>query len=58
MPEESLENMTKLGSNFAPTIVDHHVLPDINVNGHCLLKKNFLATQVVNLYISYTLFPW
>ena len=35
MPEESLQNITKLDSNFAPIFVDHHVLPDINVNGHC-----------------------
>ena len=35
MPEESIENITKSDSNFAPTFVDHHVLPDINFNGHC-----------------------
>ena len=33
--EESFENITKSDSNFAPTFVDHHILPGINVNGHC-----------------------
>ena len=27
---ENIENITKLDSNFAPTFVDHHVLPDID----------------------------
>ena len=30
MSEENIENMTKSNSNFPPTFVDHHVLPDIN----------------------------
>ena len=30
MLEENIENITKSDSNFAPTFVDHHVLPDIN----------------------------
>ena len=34
--EESIENITKSGSNFAPTFVDHHLLPNMNFNGHCL----------------------
>ena len=32
--KENIVNITKSGSNFAPTFVDHHVLPDINFNGH------------------------
>ena len=35
MSEENIENITKSDSNFAPTFVNHHVLPDINFNGHC-----------------------
>ena len=27
LSEESIENITKSASNFAPTIVDHHLLP-------------------------------
>ena len=27
MSEESIENITKLDSNFAPTFVGHHSLP-------------------------------
>ena len=33
MSEESLENVTKLDSNFAPTSVDHHSLSKINLMG-------------------------
>ena len=36
MSEENIENITKSDSNFAPTFVDHHLLPDINFNEHCL----------------------
>ena len=32
MSEENIENITKLANNFAPTFVDHHLLPDITVN--------------------------
>ena len=37
--EEKIENIIKSGSNFATTFVDHSLLPDINFNGHCLIKK-------------------
>ena len=37
--QENIENITKSGSNFAPTFVDHHLLPDIRFDGHCLTKK-------------------
>ena len=37
MSEENIENITKSDSSCAPTFVDHHVLPDINVNGYCLI---------------------
>ena len=56
MSEESLENITKSDSNFAQTFIDLHVLPDINFNGHCLIRSNIsIPKKVVNLYISYTL---
>ena len=58
MSEESLENITKSDSNFAPTFVDHHFLPDINFYGKCLIKNNaYLPKKVINLCISYTLRP-
>ena len=58
MSEESIENITKSNSNFAPTFVDHHLLPDINFNGNCLTKNNiFIPKKVINLYISYALVP-
>ena len=56
MSEEGIENITKSGSNFAPTFVDHLILPVINFNGHCLIKSNIsIPKKVINLYISYTL---
>ena len=58
MSEESIENIAKSDSNFAPNFVDHHSLPDINFTGHCLIKNNiFITKKVLNLYISYTLRP-
>ena len=54
MSEENIENITKSDSNFALTFVDHHVLPDINFNGHCLIKNNISITKkVINLYIRF-----
>ena len=40
MLKESIENITKSDSNSATTFVDHHALPDINFDGHCLIKNN------------------
>ena len=37
--KERTENITKSDSNFAPTFIDHQLLPDLNFNGHCLIKK-------------------
>ena len=57
---KSIENITKLDSNFAPTFGDHHLLPHINFNGHYLIKiiKNIsIPKKVTNLYISHTLGP-
>ena len=59
MSEENTENITKSDSNFAPTFVDHHLLPDITFNGHCLIKNSIpIIKKVINLYISYTLTLW
>ena len=56
MSKKSIENITKSDSNFAPTFVDDNVLPDINFNGHYLIKNNIsIPKKVINLYISYTL---
>ena len=56
MSEENIENITKSDSNFAPTFLDHHLSPDINFNGHPLIKNNIsIPKKVINLYISYTL---
>ena len=57
MSEENFENITKLESNFAPTLVYHHVLPDMNFNEHCLINNISIFARVINLYISF-LNPW
>ena len=56
--KERTENITKSDSNFAPTFIDHQLLPDLNFNGHCLIKKKnniSVPKKVKNLYISSTL---
>ena len=59
MPDENIENITKSGSIFALAFFDRHLLPDINFNGHCLIKNNIsIFKKVINLYISYILNPW
>ena len=36
----------------------HHLLPDMNFNGHCLVKNIIsIHKKVINLYISYKLAP-
>ena len=56
MSAENIENITKSDSNFAPSFVDYHVLPDKKFNGHCLVNNNIsIAKKVINLYISYRL---
>ena len=56
MSEESIEKITKSNGNFAPNFVDHHVLPNINFNEYCFIKKNIsIPKKIINLYISYTL---
>ena len=57
MSEENIENINKSDSNFAPTIADHHVLPDINFNANCLINNIYIPTKVINKYISYILNP-
>ena len=58
MSEENTEHITKSDSNFAPAFVDHHLLPDINFNGHCLTNNISIPKKVINIHISYTLSPW
>ena len=58
MSEENIENITKSDSNFAPAFVNHHVLPDMNFNGHCLINNISIPKKVIDLYISNILSPW
>ena len=45
MWEGTIENITKSDSNFTPVFVDHHELPDINLNGHILTEIKFLSLK-------------
>ena len=55
---ESIENIMKSGSSFVPNFVDHHLLQNMNFNGHYLIKNNIsIPKKVINLYISYTMDP-
>ena len=58
MSEESTESITKSGRNFAPIFVGHHLLPDMNFNGHYLINSLLAPKKLMNLYISYSLSPW
>ena len=58
MSKENIDNITKSDSNFAPTFANHHVLPDINFNGPCLINNIYIPKKTINLYISYILNSW
>ena len=51
-------NSGQLFLNFAPTFVDHNLLPATNFNGHCLINNIYIPKKEINIYISYTLTPW
>ena len=55
--EEKIGRISKSESNCAPTFIDHHLLQDINFNGHCWINNISILTKVINLYISYPLNP-
>ena len=58
MWEENIEYETKLDSNFTPSLIDQHIIPEINFKGRCLIKDNIpIPKNAINLYISYTLIP-
>ena len=53
MSEENFENITKSESNFAPNFADHHLLPVVNFNRHCLINNSVSSPKkVINLSIS------
>ena len=37
--EESIQYINKSNSNFALTFADHNLFPDMNFNGHRLIKN-------------------
>ena len=58
MSEESIENITKSGSLFVPSFINHYILQDVNFNGYCLINNNIsIPKKLINLYISYRINP-
>ena len=52
MSEKNIENITKSDSNFTPTFLDCHLLPDTDFHGPCLIKNNIsIPEKVIDLYI-------
>ena len=45
MSEEIIEDITKSDNNFATIFVDHHLLPDINFNGNCLMENDIFIPK-------------
>ena len=58
MSEKGIENIPKSNSFFAPTFVSHHIVPDVNFNGHCLINDISIPNKVKYIYISYILNQW
>ena len=56
--KKSIENRTTADQNFALTWINSYPLPDIKLNGHCLINKLPDSGKVINLHISYILDPW
>ena len=56
--KESIENITTSDNSFAPTLINYYPLPDIKIDGHCLINKNNTPLSIIILYISYRLHRW
>ena len=55
MLEKDIDNITKSECSFSSTFVDHNILPDINLNGHCLINNIHIPKKGCNYkYISYS----
>ena len=53
--EKNIKHITKSDNNFAPTFLDHHLLPDVTFNGYNLINNISVPKKVINLCISYIL---
>ena len=49
---ENIDNITRWDSNFAPYFLDYLLLPDINLNRHCLINDISIPKKVINLHIA------
>ena len=50
MSEEGIGNITKWNSLFAPTFVNHYMLPDVYFHGHCLIDSNISIPIYIYIY--------
>ena len=53
MSKESIENIAKSKSIFAPTFVNHYVLPDVMDPVNTSINK-----KLINIFVSYILNQW
>ena len=51
MPEESIKNITKSDTVFAPIFVNNYLLSDVNFNRHCLIYNNISTPKYVKICI-------
>ena len=51
MSEENVEHITKSDSNLSPTFIDHHLLLDINLDGHCLINSSSIPKKVMKINV-------
>ena len=40
-------------TDFVKTFVDHHVLPDLNFNGHSLINNIYVTKKAINLFLTH-----
>ena len=53
--EESIENIAKSNSRFAPAFVNRYILSDVTFYGHCLINNNTsIPKKVIHMYIFLT----
>ena len=55
--EKIIDHITKLDINFSPPFVNHHLLSNINFNGHFSINNICISKKVINIKMFYILNP-
>ena len=54
--EKSIKNTSESNNTFAPSLINSDPLPDVKLNGNCIINSNiFVFRKVINLHMSCTL---